>query len=160
MKTQNHQRLKEQTSFSAEDEHVEHSCPIPSDAMSILRKDEFVKTVLANDPDALKESPQNLFEASTVHLHSATENDLVVIAEGPLVGGNVTTFWVFQQAPTGMKLVVGNAHTHDLEILRTRTLGYRDIKLTGATAVEYTETILHFDGTRYKEFSSKTRPIK
>lgn len=152
---QTHPSQKEQTNFSAENEHLQYPCPIPPEVIEILRKDGGIGEELdENSPNGAPYS--NLLEASIIHLRSPSQNDMIVVANGALAGANVTRFWILTQTAEGMKLVVNGAGAHDLEIKNERNHGYRNIVLLSATAVTWTETVLHFDGNLYREFSTKT----
>lgn len=144
----------QQLHFSAEDENVQRPADIPQDAWKILQKDSDVQNVLENENLTAEQLPRSWFLASTVHLDGPQENDLLVIANDKLAGGNVVTFWLFMQTPKGMKLVL-NAPAHDLFIKSSRSHGHRDIIMGGMTAV-----ILRYDGNQYRVSSSSDQRIQ
>lgn len=149
----------EQTHFSAEDAGVKHPVPLPSQVVEILRRDELVRDVLENrnmTPDNL---PASWFSASEITLGSLGEKDLIVAAEGPLVGGNVDTYWVFIRKDKGYVLVL-TIPTHDLIVKSSRFGGYRNLEVLAATASTVTTVYLRFDGRQYREYSAKTEDIK
>jgi hypothetical protein len=148
----------EQTHFSAEDDKVERPTEIPQDAWKILQKDSLVQDTLRYENLPTEQLPRSWFLASSVHLNGPRENDLVVIANPPLAGANITTFWVFLQAPDGMKLVL-TEHAHDLIIKSSRSHGHRNISLVGATAVRIISAIYRFDGSQYRQTSLSDKPI-
>ncbi|HEY6969800.1 MAG TPA: hypothetical protein VJA94_11390, partial [Candidatus Angelobacter sp.] len=114
----------EQTEFSAEDSAVKNPVPVPADVLNILRKDDLVRNILEDQKIPAEQMPASWFSASAIHLSSPKREDLVVVAEGPLAGGNVVTFWVFCATPRGYELVL-MAPAHDLEVKNTRWKGHR-----------------------------------
>jgi hypothetical protein len=146
-------KLQEQLSFSAEDENVKLPADIPQDAWKILQEDHMVQDVLESENLTTEQLPRSWFLASAVHLGDSQENDLLVIANPPLAGGNVTTFWLFIQTPKGMKLVL-TAPAHDFIIKSSRSHGHRDINMIGMTAIRIMSVTFHYDGNRYQESSS------
>jgi hypothetical protein len=148
-----------QTHFSAENDKVARPAVITADAWKILQRDSLVKDILEDENLTVDQIPQSWFQASVVHLASSAEKDLLVIANPPLAGGNVTTFWVFCQTPQGMKLVL-TAPAHDLFIHSSRTNGHRDIELVAMTAIRIMTGKYRFDGTQYQMVKSTDEPIK
>jgi hypothetical protein len=106
----------------------------------------------------LKAPPQDWFSASVIHLAGTKEQDLIVQARRPLSGANVDTFWVIRRTPDG-PVVVLTAQAHDLQVMKTRWKGFRNIELFSTTAVECSTVQLRFSGSKYEEYSSKSGPI-
>jgi len=154
-----HPKPSEQLHFSAEDPSVLHPVSIPDDVMAMLREDEMVRTNLEDEESPPEKLPSSWFSASAVHLSGGKSADLVVVANQPLAGANVTTFWVFRSTSSGHELVL-TAPAHDLIIKSSRSKEYRDIELMSATAVNVTSIVLRFDGNRYFEYRAKTEPIR
>jgi len=143
--------LVEQTHFCAEDESVEHPVPIPNDVRAILAKDESVQLILEDKKLSADKLPESWFSASSIHLSSSKEADLVVMAEGLLRGANVVEFWIFRATPTGHELVL-SAPAHDLIVKKTRWKRFREIEISAETAVEFTAVQFRWDGVKYVEF--------
>ncbi len=115
-----------------------------------MQKDSYVQNVLENENLTAEQLPRSWFLTSTVHLDGSQENDLLVIANDKLAGGNVVTFWLFVQTPNGMKLVL-NAPAHDLFIKSSRSHGHRDINMVGMTAVRIMSVTFRYDGNQYQK---------
>jgi hypothetical protein len=156
---QNPAPSQEQRHFSAEDEGVKNPSEIPNDVMAILRTDKLVQNVAEDENIPLERIPAKWFSASRIRLGSDEANDLIVVAEGPLAGGNVDVFWVFIQQNQTFKLALVFP-AHDLIVKNARSHGYRDIEAMGATAITVTTVRFKFDGAVYKEYTSKTKDIK
>ncbi len=150
---------QEQTEFSAEDAGVKHPVPVPDEVLSILRRDDRVKNELESADIAPEELPNSWFSASEIALGGPGEKDLIVVAEGPLVGANVDTFWVFIHRDKAYALVF-TIPVHDLVVKKSRTNGYRNLDVMAATAVTVTTASFRFDGHQYQRFSAKTEDIK
>lgn len=146
----------EQTHFSAEDEAVKKPALIPEDVLAALKKDHDVAEVIENDTE--EKFSSSWFSASAIHLSVHRADDLVVVAEPPLAGANITTFWIFRAIPSGHSLVL-KVGAHDLEVKPSRTNGYRDIEASAETAVVFTSALYKFDGKTYKAQQEKSNVI-
>lgn len=149
----------EQLAFSAEDDAVKKPVAIPQDVLATLVKDEMVSHELENENLPAEKIPLSWFSASAIHLSNSRRTDFVVMARGPLAGGNVVTFWVLRGTPHGHELVL-TAPMHDLIVKNTRRNGYRDIELASMSAVKVSTVLCRFDGKRYKEYKSKAEDIQ
>jgi hypothetical protein len=154
----NVQRL-EQLHFSAEDDAVRHPIAIPADVLTILKADEMVRNALENANLQPERIPLSWFSAASIHLSNSARADLVVMARGPLAGGNVVTFWVFRSTAHGHDLVL-SAPAHDLVIKNTRGKGYRDIELVSMSAVQLSTVLCRFDGEIYAKYKTESGPIR
>ncbi len=152
-------KLKEQTHFSAEDEDVNHPVAIPAEVLAILARDKQVQNVLDDQKIAPANLPSSWFSAAQVQLGSKGEQDLIVGSKGPIMGANISPFWVFIHDSHGCKLAL-SVSVHDLFVKRTRSHGYRDLELDAMTASRITTANFRFDGNEYKESSEKTTDIK
>ncbi|HEV2136817.1 MAG TPA: hypothetical protein VGR47_21535 [Terracidiphilus sp.] len=149
----------EQREFSAEDEGVQRPAAIPQSVLDILAKDDGVRNLMEDEDPPLKSIPASWFSASEVHLAGPNEKDLIVVGVGELRGANVVTFWVFRPVAGGYELVLTGA-SHDLAVKKTRWKGYREIELSGATAVEFFSTTFRWDGTKYVNFREESHEIR
>lgn len=139
----------EQSSFSAETVGVDRPVPIPNKVTTILARDERVASFLKSEGLTPEQMPKEWFSASIVHLSDTNSPDLVVKAEAPILGANITTFWIFRHAQDGYQLLL-EAHGHDLSVMRTSHGRYRNIQVSGKTASEYSSTTYRFSGVEYK----------
>ena len=149
----------EQSAFSAEDDAVKNPVPVPRGVLDILRTDEMVRNRLEDENIPGEKIPLSWFSASTIHLSNSREADLVVMARGPLAGGNVVTFWVFRATARGHVLVL-TAPAHNLIVRKGSWKGYRDIELASMTAVEVSTVLCRFDGERYVGYKTKSELIR
>ncbi|HEX7314732.1 MAG TPA: hypothetical protein VF297_12475 [Pyrinomonadaceae bacterium] len=143
-------QAEEQTNFNLE-EPVARPATIPPDVLRGLGQDEKVLTCLTSGGgNATVEIPAAWFAASEVHLNGDKLPDLVVKPQNAcLNGANIGPFWVFRNTGRGYALVL-RADTLGLEVLRTRTRGYRNIRLSSATARRVQTSLLKFDGKTYR----------
>ena len=150
-----------QTHFSVEDQSVQKPVVMPSDILGTLKNDRVVQNVIKNsDPRfGLREVPLSWFSASVVHLTDENVADFIVVAKGPLANDDVTTFWVFAATPNGHKLVL-SAPAHDLQITLKDWEGYREIELSGETAVEFKRIHYRWDGNNYVQVKSESHEIR
>lgn len=154
----NPQVRHEQLQFSAEDERVKKPVDIPEDVLAILSKDELVSRVLGYAKLPASKLPQDWFSASAIHLSSQDKVDLVVVAEGPLRGANVTTFWLFSATPRGYEQVL-RAVARNLNVKKTVWKEYREIELLNAAAFQASKVLLRWDGKQYAAYEEKIEPI-
>jgi hypothetical protein len=154
-----HSHPAEQTVFSAEDAEVRRPVTVPVDVLAILGKDEMVSHTLENENLPAAKLPSTWFSASTIHLSKPSQKDLVVMAKGPLAGGNVVMFWIFRRTTHGHELVL-MAPAHDLAVKNSRWNGYRDIALSSMSARRISTVLCRFDGRQYTKYKSKTEDIR
>jgi hypothetical protein len=148
----------QQTQFTAEDHDVKRPVAIPSEVMDILSKDERVRNALEYEHLDPKQLPKSWFSASATHLGPSSRSDLIVEAQDGLRGANVIMLWVFCATESGFRLVLA-APAHDLEILRTRWNGYRELELSAETPVTFTAAWFRWNGSAYVKFHEKSSDI-
>ena len=149
----------EQRHFSAEDTGVKKPVVIPDDVLAILAKDERVRLTVEYEKPLDGKLPASWFSASAIHLSSPDKTDLVVVGVGPLLGANVTTFWIFSATPNGHELAM-TAAAHDLIVKKTLWKGYREIEMSGETAVEITRVQYRWEGKQYVAYEETLEPIE
>jgi hypothetical protein len=148
-----------QLHFSAEDAGVKKPVSVPERVLAILRTDEMVRVAMTNENNSTEMLPSSWFSASEIHLSTPEKLDLVVMAEGPLHGSNVTTFWVFCATARGYQLTL-TAPAHDLIVKGASSKGHRNIELISVTAGEISTVLLQFDGERYQEARAESKAIQ
>lgn len=151
--------ISEQTSFSAEDSGVQHPVTIPTAVMALLGKEGEVRDTAEFERIPISRVPANWFSASAIRLGPNGTSDLIVAAEGPLVGGNVEAFWVVIRTGASYRIAL-RIHAHDLAVQRRRSHGYRNIQASGETCCTITSAEFQFDGTVYRRAWSKTENIQ
>jgi hypothetical protein len=144
----------EQRHFSAEDESLMRPAAIPVGVQALLLKDESVRRALDAEEAVRDGFPGSWFSASEVHLGSAQENYLVVVGRGPMLGANITAFWIFRSTKNGYEEVLSD-RAHDLIVLNGMWKGHRKIELFSATGISVHTVLLRFDGGRYRYYSDK-----
>jgi len=138
----------EQRLFSAEDERVQRPVSLPSVVVEMLARDPDVKGLLENEHLSIDKAAPVWFMASAVRLAGVGERDLVVIGKGPVLGANITTFWLFRPTASGFELLM-NAPAHTLIVKNARTKGYKDVELLAGTAVTVSTVLCKFNGKIY-----------
>lgn len=146
----------EQTSFGAEE--MQQPVSIPGDVLEILKRDERNQRALGAG-----ESESNIsaswFVASEINLNDDGLPDLIVQSANPrLFGANLVPFWVFRKTFKGNELIL-RVDALNLELLKTKSKGYRDIRTRKATANEVITSYYEFDGTKYHERHTSREPI-
>ena len=143
----------EQTYFS-EDERLQRPVPLPPDVLNVLLKTDEVKDNLGSASPSQRSNPSSLFRAAEVHLHAPDVIDFVVIGRSPMSGADNTWFWIVRSA-RGKPQVVLFAGSNSLEIMASRTNGYRDIRCDWASANHAETTTYKFNGREYKLWRNK-----
>lgn len=129
----------EQTRFSSEEEAVSHPVSVPNRVVQLL------KEAGAGKPEGLRTA---WLQASEIHLGRRREADLIVMGVGGLRGANIVPFWVFIRKDRRYKLGL-HVRADALNVLESRTKGYRDIRtLLISMKGVYTRT-WRFDGQKY-----------
>jgi hypothetical protein len=139
---------REQLQFGAE-VAVKRPVEVPQDVLSILREDKRNQTCL-KEGESPASIPSSWFVGSRVHLKGDGDPDLVVSARNScLFGANLVPFWIFRNTPHGYDLIL-SISALGLDILETRTRGYRDIRASAATATTTQTIIFKFGGDEYR----------
>jgi hypothetical protein len=148
---------RQQTVFSAE-EPIQSPIEVPTDVLRILQKDARNKTCL-REGQSFKDIPSSWFVASGVEFKEARLHILIVMsANSCLNGANVIPFWIFRRTAGGHLLSLSTT-AFALEILKTRTNSYPDIRLTSLSArTEYT-SVYKFNGNKYRPRRRSQKPI-
>jgi hypothetical protein len=162
----------EQTFFNGEPDTdnvmVKHPVKLPSGVLDEIRKT--LTGGVANCMESFGSSPRQAiaswFLASPIHLNGPSEVDLIVLPNTPVVakpsypggcilGGRGGPFWIL--APDTIKKkyrLLLLAYAGGLEVLGTKTNGYRDIRAgTGLTTATY-----EFRDQQYQLVKQETQP--
>jgi hypothetical protein len=133
--------------------------PVPEGILQNLKEvDQSVQRCLENDH--LGAPPASWFVASQIHLDGPNEIDLVVASNGGcLLGANVAPFWIYRSTLRGYELVLA-VDVHDLEVLRSRWKGFREIRVWSMTVDTITTETFRFGGQFYSSYLRISKPIK
>jgi hypothetical protein len=163
----------EQARFNMDTEFtpVRHPARISKAALSVLMKDQLIRSCLQYDGIPDQELPENWFLASQIHLNGPKEVDLVVLPSGRLpdtpgdeaspnaclLGARTGGFWILRSTPSGYELVLSQMAV-GLDILNSRTHGFRDVRLYTTSLSTTLIQDFRFDGKRYRLFRAHSRP--
>jgi hypothetical protein len=145
------EKVKPQTLFQL-GAKFRHPSPLPVSVLETLRADASNQQLFESCPTrgSRHAIPSSWFVAAEVELKHGESSDLVVRAEnGCFWGANIGPFWVFRYTNIGYELVL-NASALGLELLDTRTNGYRDIRLSSASGGNVRSTVFKFTGGKYR----------
>lgn len=132
----------------------EHPVTLPPDVLKVLLNADEVKSSLGSATDCSRNHPAELFFASEARLGPPDEVDFIVLGLGPFHGASFDWYWIVRPTPKKPKVVLfatGNV----IEVMDSRTHGYRDIRTVGGTHWEIDEAVYHFDGKKYKPWKRK-----
>jgi hypothetical protein len=136
---------------------VERPVPLPEEIVKLLRADDRVSKCVKSTN--VNEAPTFWFSASEIHLHDKDQVDYVVLpADGCLFGANTDPYWVFGKTVRGYDLIL-RADELGIEILKSKTNGYSDIRGISSTAVEVYTVKFKFDGQKYQRGQISVRPV-
>jgi hypothetical protein len=140
---------REQTVFH-EYEPVQHAVPLSPEVLQVLLRRKEVKEVLEFASKEGRDNPSQFFEAAKVHLRGSDEADLVVQGYPPVSGADNAWFWVVLLAHGATPRIVLWGHADSLEVMSSRTNGYRNIHCSWSSASgETIEWKYHFNGEKY-----------
>lgn len=140
--------VHEQTSF-VEDSPLDRTVPIPQNVLGLLSQREEVKENLQEVSEAERKDLAQFFSASQIHLGPADEIDLIVKGNEGMGGADGAWFWVVRSAYKNPVIVLWEAG-NGLNVLTTRTNGYRDIWTGWNSPSEELTELYKFDGGSYK----------
>ena len=141
---------REQSVFDAETLAVDHPVAIPSDVLNLISEDKDVKQVMESQNLPHGKAPREWFSASCISRANPDKELYLIIANGPLIGAHVTTFWLVsngsgENSPT----VLFRTTADQLKIGGTDASGYPRITAVRLTAAKVTESIYHLVDGRY-----------
>jgi hypothetical protein len=139
---------KEQIAFLSVDSFPP-SAPLPQNVVKLLLKDQMVMDSMERVSDAEKREPAQLFRAAEVHLFSPNETDLFIVGNFPIAGADNGWFWVVRSPRKNPRIVLF-ATGYALELLGSRTNGYRDIRSTWSNPNGTETRIYKFNRARYR----------
>jgi hypothetical protein len=166
----------EQLAFNSEQAYagspIVRPVQLPDAALTALGSDERVLGCVNRAQPPPDRPPVDWFEASEIHLNGHGEIDLIVLPrlapiEAPsgrvsenlcLLGANINPFWVLRPTRSGFEIILSES-AHNLEVAKTRSNHYRDIRLSEETATVFTIAEFKFDGESYSFYRSEFRPI-
>jgi hypothetical protein len=116
------------------------------DALIATREASYVRGEFCKNPGL---SMNQFFDALEEHLNGSEEADYVVKGNFPLTGADCDWFWVVR---SGLKrpavLLFENASW--LELLESRSRGYKDIRDVWRSPNERVTRVYRYDGERYR----------
>jgi hypothetical protein len=136
---------------------IERPVPLPDEILKFLRTDDRVIKCL--EPERVTEAAPTWFVAAEVHLHDKDQSDFVVMpVNGCLLGTNVDPFWVFAKTAHGYDLLL-KTFQYEIEILKSKSNGYSDIRGHSSTPVEIYTVQFKFDGQKYQSGDTHVTPV-
>lgn len=150
---------QEQSHFELEQD-LAAPVALPDNVLEMLRRDPIVLASRCVEPGQPSEQiSASFFEASRLHLHSSHQADLIVKPKNPcLSGANIGPFWIFRHISDRYKLIL-SVSALGLEILNSRSHGYRDLLAGAVIAGKVVNVTYKFDGNTYQEFKAKAAEI-
>lgn len=131
-------------------ELLQHAVPLPPKVLQTLLRTKEVKQALEFAGKEQRENPSQFFEAAEVHLRDSDGAALVVQGYPPVSGADNAWFWVVLLARGPAPRIVLWGHAESLEVMTSRTNGYRNIRCSwSAASGETLEWIYHFNGEKY-----------
>ena len=142
------QHRGEQTSFSVEFD-FDRPVPVNEAAKKALATAAGLADDLKQKHLEPKDLPDRWFTASRIHLGDGGQVGLVVMGSDGLMANN-SPFWILRQTTAGYDLVLDTIAA-DLEVLKTKTNGLRDIEVAAPIGIAYWgSNEFQFDGHRYR----------
>jgi hypothetical protein len=97
-----------------------------------------------------RERLRKLFLVSKVHLAESGETDEVVLGSDPMSGADCYWFWIVRDKGERARVLLFT-NNYGIDLLNTRTNGYREIRGVWSSAAGYSITRLYrYDGSRYR----------
>jgi len=157
----------EQTAFSMEQEIVPVARPtnLSQAALRALAKDSAVSSCLGVENSSRDLPPASWFVASEIHLARADMTDLIVLPVEPpsgmkpapnacFLGPYTTKWWILRKVAEGYEVIL-TVDAHDIQVIRTKSNGYRDIEAGISSMQETTVRLYRFDRNCYKLYSER-----
>lgn len=152
----------EQMSFGYEIK-VKRPVKLPRQILKLLKNDVDVREVCSAQSVTQDHIESDSFVTSHINLNVEGSASLIVTSADNgscyLGGANTGPFWIFYLTRTGYRLGL-KERTHDLDVLRTKTRGFNDIRSMRPLGPHVVVTIFKFDGNQYKVWRSWKHPIR
>jgi len=137
---------KEQSLFGIESP-IDRPVPVPPEILRLLDSD--VRVVKCLGIKGIRQAPGTWYTTSEIHLNDRKQADFVVLPkEACLFGANIGPIWVFGRTEKSFEILL-KTDALGIEILKSKTNGFRDIKGVQATAIKTVEATFKYDGHRY-----------
>lgn len=144
--------------FSAENDGSYPSTEIPVAVLQLISRDEGVRNLLGAQQPPRMEVPRAWLSASKVRLTDRDESNIVIQGIGPILGANVTTFWVFRVKGDNADILL-EVVAHDLIIGPPRKEGYLMVDAVSATASSVTTASFQMENGKYAKWREKTEKL-
>lgn len=136
--------------FTESDERFQHSSRVSDEVVELLLMTRAAKGALEYANRTGHKDVRHLFRGVEVHLGDDLHPDLLVLGIPPMRGADNAWFWLVRSPQEHPELVLF-AGGDSLELLSSRTNGYRDIRSRWSSAAGDTRvSIFKFDGKTYK----------
>ena len=114
-----------------------------------------LRSCVANEEGGLNAAEENL-SAYEVDLNRDGSPEYEVGISGPCDCGMVNcSIWLYRQSLTGYELIMDGANGFDLNVLKTSSNGYADVRVDARdNAAVQSQTTWKFDGKQYREARS------
>ena len=131
----------------------------PADlAKHLLQDDESVRTCLEESYGGNESKLFRHFKVKQVDLNQDKQPEYIVEANDDVngLGGcfgdwrGHFAIWIYRKTTSGYEPLVTGLFSVGVQLLKTSTNGYRDLKDSGHNGVLLIDTIYEFDGSRYK----------
>ena len=111
-----------------------------------------LRDCMKEEEDRLRKGQENM-TIEEVDLNRDGVNEYQVEMSGPCACGMVNcSIYVYRKAGQGFETILDDAAGFGMEVLKTVTNGYRDLRVTARdTAATQGETVYKFDGKRYRD---------
>jgi hypothetical protein len=135
-------------------ESFKNSVPLPRNVLDVLiapmKDDKYYRDFVVGKSD---KDLNKLFTGVVMNLSGANEVDYIIEGNLPFAGADNAWFWVVRTG--GLKpIVVLNEGASFLELLNSRTNGYRDIRSVWVMSGTKRIRVYHYDGSSYTLFNT------
>jgi hypothetical protein len=134
-------------------ESFKNSVPLPRGVLNVLtepmKDDKYYRDFVVGKSG---KDLNRLFTAVEVHLSGPNQLGYVIAGTLPLAGADNEWFWVVGTGGPRPKVVL-NEGASWLELSKSRSNGYRDIRSVWVMSGTRRTRVFHYDGTSYKLFN-------
>lgn len=133
-----------------ESEPFQVSVPLSADVLRVLLETKAGKQGMEWASKSKRTNAARLFRAAEVHLGGPDEIDFIVIGIPPMgAAADIGWYWVVRRARDNPKVIL-SVGGDSLELMASRTNGYRDIDISWTIASESCYETYHYDGKKYR----------
>jgi hypothetical protein len=142
--------IVERRVFYAKDDEFEHPISIPDAALPVLLGDAAFQQLSTSKDLSARDFRDKWLLATEISVADGGERSVLIKGKADLLPNPAAVFWILHPNGDSYEMVLHNVAADELELLETRTAGYRDLEIRALSPPDGVfEERFSFDGRTY-----------